>query len=215
MRYCASIGSEMDHVSTVNSLPVLRPRRRQDDFPLSPGHDRPLPRIGRNGFAPARSPQRLRARLKSPGIVCFSALAATANRSASSATAGDEAVDQSGGEAVAAADAIDEPHVVALALMQRRRWRASQSTALQPLSLADRLSRSVIATIGRTRSRSSRARRRAEAADVQLPARDIGALDVHAEHRLQVLLVGDDDVDVRISGRITCCACASDQSFLR
>ena len=59
-------------------------------------------------------------RLKSPGIVCLSALAATAKRSASSRrAAGHQPVDQPAGEAVAAADAIDEPHVVALAAMQR------------------------------------------------------------------------------------------------
>ena len=77
-------------------------------------------------------------RLKSPGMVCLSALAATANRSAASgARPVDQAVDEARGEAVASADAVHNRDVV----VRRFRWKApagpSYSTALQPLRLAE------------------------------------------------------------------------------
>ncbi len=91
----------------------------------------------------------------------------------------------------------------------------SHNAALHPLSLADTLSRSVIATIDGPNSFDSRCATLLIALEVQMARRDIGVRHFEAEHRLDVFLVGDDEIDMRMSGRITFCACASVQSFLR
>ena len=66
--------------------------------------------------------------------------------------AGDQTVNQPRREAVPAADSIDEADVVVLTAMHRR-GVGFQRTALQPLSLAERLSRRVMATIFGPKSR--------------------------------------------------------------
>ncbi len=69
---------------------------------------------------PGGRPRPTDTRLKSPGMVCLSALAATAKlQRLFRRAAGHQAVDQAGREAVAAADAIDQAHVVVLAVMER------------------------------------------------------------------------------------------------
>ena len=63
-------------------------------------------------------------------MVCFSAPAATANRSAaSSGPAGENPINQPRGEAVAAADPIDDPNDVALTAMERLTGRVPQHGA--------------------------------------------------------------------------------------
>jgi hypothetical protein len=107
--------------------------------------------------------------------------------------AGDQAVDEPAGKAVAPADPIDEPHVVALAALHR-----------PGLGIPQRRAPAVVARRDALPQRDGHHRRTevprdafgglAEAVQIELAARDVGVRHVHAENGLQVLLVGDDDV---------------------
>ena len=106
-----------------------------------------------------------------------------------------EGEDQAGGEAVASADPVHQPHGVVLAVVELARLRVPQDRA--PPVVARR---HALAQRDRHHGRPELAREPLGhlpiAGQVQLAARDVGVGDVEAEHRLDVLLVGHDDIDV-------------------
>src|SRR6185503_19518176 len=107
----------------------------------------------------------------------------------------EQRVDETGGEAVAAADAVDQAHHVALALVQGRGRRIPQQRA--PAVVAGR---QALAQRHGDQRRAELARDAlggiAVAARVEHPGGDVRAGHLDPEHRLQVLFVGDDDVDL-------------------